>query len=46
MCIQSNMKTVTEIITDLRQQQTNFVGDWDAYDKLGDTIDLLEEYSQ
>ena len=40
-----SMKTVTQVITELRQKQNNFVGDWDQYDKLGDTIDLLEEYS-
>ena len=40
------MKTVVEIISELRAKQSNFVGEWDEYDKLGETIDLLEEYSQ
>ncbi len=40
-----NMKTIPEVITELRQKQNGFVGDWDSYDKLGETIDLLEEYS-
>lgn len=39
-----SMKTVTQIITELRQKQTNFVGEWDEYDKIGETIDLLEEH--
>ena len=41
-----SMKTVTQVITELRQKQDKFVGDWDQYDKIGETIDLLEEYSQ
>lgn len=39
------MKTIIEIITALRQKQNNFVGEWDEYDKIGETIDILEEYS-
>lgn len=39
------MKTITEIITVLRQKQNNFVGEWDEYDRIGETIDILEEYS-
>jgi len=39
------MKTVKEVITELRQKQNTFVGEWDEYDKLGETINLLEEYS-
>ena len=40
-----SMNTITQVITDLRQKQDNFVGDWDEYDKLGETIDVLEEYA-
>lgn len=43
--VRYSMKTVIEIITDLKQKQNNFVGEWDEYDKLGETIDLLEQYS-
>jgi len=39
------MKTVTQVIAELKAKQDNFVGDWDQYDKLGETIDILEEYS-
>lgn len=40
-----SMKTVTQVITELKEKQNNFVGAWDEYDKLGETIDLLEEYT-
>ena len=39
------MKSITEIITELRQKQNNFVGEWEEYDRIGETIDILEEYS-
>jgi len=39
------MKTVTQVITELKVKQDNFVVDWDQYDKLGEAIDILEEYS-
>ena len=38
------METITEVVTALRQKQNNFVGEWDEYDKIGETIDLLEGY--
>ena len=40
------MKSITEVITELRQKQNNFVGEWDEYDRIGETIDLLESASQ
>jgi len=40
-----SMKTVNQIISELKAKQENFVGDWDQYDKLGEAIDILEEYS-
>ncbi len=40
-----SMKTVTQVITELKAKQDRFVGDWDQYDKLGEAIDILDEYS-